>query len=409
MKVLVANIGSTSFKFRLFDLSNGAERELGSGGVDRIGGTGGVMSFAMGSTGVPSLRDEMPVLQIRDHGQAIAACLAALVESGVLANAADLDAVAFKAVLAGDAPPVAFVDDKLLAAMEYYAPAAPAHNPAYVVAMRSFRTALGPKMPLVAAFEPGFHRTIPARRWLYACPAEWTQKYGIRRLGYHGASHRYVSKKVAELMGAGRARRIITCHLGGSSSICAVRDGQSVATSMGFSPQSGLPQSGRVGDFDPYALAVVARETGKSLGEMLAELGQRGGLAAMSGTSGDVRDIYAAIAAGSEKAKLALDAFVTSIRDFIGAFLVELGGADALAFTGGIGENNPPLRAAICENLDFAGIRLDPAKNTNTKCEARIDASGESCAIWVLPTNEELVVARQARELLLEGDRKWVS
>jgi acetate kinase len=399
MIILVANIGSTSFKFRLFDLSSGggadarAERELASGGVERIGGEGGAMSFA------PAGRGKLSRLcRCADHGQAIQACLAAMIEAGVLTDSSALAAVAFKAVMAGECEPVAFVDEKLLAAMEYYYPAAPAHNPAYVAAMRSFRSALG-GVKLVAAFEPGFHRTIPPHRRCYAAPPEWQEKLGIRRYGYHGASHRYIAERTSQLMG-GRARRIISCHLGGSSSICAVRDGASVATSMGFSPQTGLPQSKRVGEFDPYALALVARETGKSLEQMLEELGSQAGLAGMSGTSGDLRDILAAAAAGNGRAALALEAFVTSARDYIGAYLVELVGADALVFTGGMGEHSPLLRSKICRELGFAGIVLDEKKNVLVEGESRIESAASSAAIWVMPTNEELIVARQAKELL---------
>jgi len=392
MKILVSNIGSTSFKFRLFDFDGGRERELAAGGVDRIGSSGGVMSYAP-SGGAKTTRP----CACADHAAAITACLEAMAASGVLAGPGDIGAVAFKAVMAGDAPAVTLVDEQVLSQMEYFYPVAPAHNPPYVAAMRSFAKVL-PQAPLVAAFEPGFHRTIPQRRRIYAVPPEWDAKLGIRRYGFHGASHRYVSQRARELQPA--ARRIISCHLGGSSSLCAVRDGASVATSMGFSPQSGLPQSNRVGDFDAYALALVARQTGMNLEQMLKALGESGGLAAMSGTSGDMRDILSAMQAGSAKARLAFEAFVTAIRDNLGAFLVELGGADAIVFTGGIGENAPPLRWAVCTGLGFAGVVLDESKNAAAKGEMRIEAASSACAIWVMPTNEELVVARQAMELL---------
>ena len=393
MMILVSNIGSTSFKFRLFAVGDGGERELAAGGVDRIGGQGGAFSFAPAGGSKSTRACPCP-----NHGAAITACLDVLVEAGVLDSPQSLGAIAFKAVMAGDCDPIMRVDDKLLAAMEYFVPVAPAHNPAYIAAMRSFRQAL-PGVPLVAAFEPGFHRTIPARRRTYALPDGWEEKFGIRRYGYHGASHRYISQRVVELMGQ-PARRIISCHLGGSSSICAVRDGASVANSFGFSPQSGLPQTQRVGEFDCFGLAIVQRETGMGLEKMLDALGNKAGLAALSGTSGDMRDIRAAAAKGSARAQLALDAFVTAVRDYIGAYLVELGGADAIAFTGGIGENNPSLRDDICRGLEFAGVALDETKNASAAGECRIDREGSKTALWVMPTNEELVVARQAVELL---------
>jgi acetate kinase len=264
--------------------------------------------------------------------------------------------------------------------------------------MRSFRRTLA-GVPLVAAFETGFHRDIPPRRRWYAVPAEWEKKYGIRRYGYHGASHRYVAWRLNQLMGR-HARKVVSLHLGGSSSLCAIRDGVSVATSMGFSPQSGVPQSRRVGDFDSFALSLVARETHQSLDAMLAALGSSGGLASMSGTSGDFRDIAAAADAGDARAKLARDVFVTSVRDYLGAYLVELGGADVIVFTGGIGQNSSAIRSAVCRGMDFMGILLDDAKNALAKDEARIDSAGSKTAIWVLPANEELIVARQAVQLL---------
>jgi acetate kinase len=392
MKILVANIGSTSFKFRLFDFAAG-ETELASGGVERIGQSGGMMSCQ--PAGGQKQSGPCPCV---DHGAAIKACLAAMVESDVLADAKALDAVAFKAVMAGDCEAIVFVDDALIERMEYYFPAAPAHNPAYVAAMKSFRATLG-GTPLVAAFEPGFHRTIPPRRQCYAIPTDWQEKYGIRRYGYHGASHRYIAGRTRELMGE-KAGRIISCHLGGSSSICAIRDGVSVATSMGFSPQTGLPQSRRVGEFDAFALALVARETGMSLEQMLDALGNESGLAVLSGTSGDMRDIEDAAGKGDERCILTLDAFATAIRDYIGAYLVELGGADAICFTGGIGQKSPILRGMILRGLEFAGVKLDAVRNEKTKDEGRIDAAESATALWVIPTNEELVVARQARELI---------
>ena len=393
MLILVANIGSSSFKFRLFDFSGQAQRELARGGVDRIGAEGGVLEFA--PAGKDPARSPCPCAE---HAQAIRACVEALVGSGVLERPEALDAVAFKAVMGGQCPPVALVDEALLERMEYYAPSAPAHNPAYVAAMRGFRAALG-ETPLVAAFETGFHRTIPQRRRLYACPPAWARRFGIRRYGYHGASHRYVAQRTRELMGR-RARRVVSCHLGGSSSLCAVRDGASVATSMGFSPQSGLPQGTRVGEFDPFALAVVGRATGMTLGQMLEALGAGCGLAGLSGTSGDGRDIEAAAEAGDERAALALEVFVTAVRDYLGAYLVELGGADAVVFTGGIGQHSPLVRSKVCAGLDFAGIVLDEAANASAEGECRIDSGDSAAAVWVMPTNEELIVARQAAELL---------
>jgi acetate kinase len=265
-----------------------------------------------------------------------------------------------------------------------------------------------PQIPLVAAFETGFHLTVPDRLRYYAVPYDWAQTMHLQRWGFHGASHRYIATRTAELLGCGDLR-IISCHLGGSSSLCAIRGGKSAMTSMGMSPQSGLPQNNRVGDFDPFALPLVMQRTGKTLDEALAFLANEGGLKGISGTSGDMRDVEEALAAGSERAKLAFDVYVSEIRRYLGSLLVELGGADVLVFTGGIGENGASVRAAVCSNLSELGIVLDVSANANVgqipnlsylKGETPIHAGESRAQIWVVPTNEELIVARQAKELL---------
>jgi len=396
VKILVSNIGSTSFKFRLFDVSSSGERELAGGGADRIGGAGGQMKLVVAGRASEARRD------FADHGEAIEAVLAHLAGEGVLAGAGDLDAVAFKAVVGGGAPPVCEVDDALIERMERFSPVAPAHNPPYVAAMRQFRRSM-PEAKLVATFEDGFHADMPDRRKLYACPPAWAEENGVRRYGYHGASHRWVARRIGRLMP--EARRIISCHLGGSSSLCAIRDGQSVATSMGLTPQSGLPQATRVGDFDAFGLKLMAERTGRGMDDLLAELASGAGLAGVSGTSGDIRDIEAGVAAGDQRCRLALDLYVTAARDYLGAYLVELGGADAVAFTGGIGQHSPLVRAGVLDGLAFAGIEADADANEAMQEEGRIDSPGSRAAIWVLPANEERIVARLAADFLAANPR----
>lgn len=403
MKVLVSNIGSTSFKFRLFEMDGRTEREIASGGADRIGGAGGVIKWQIGGGA-----RQVQSLDFADHGDAILHVLEILRAGGALASNADLNAVAFKAVMAGDYAPVALVNDELLARMEYFIPICPAHNPPYIAAMRMFRKVLA-GTPLVAAFETGFHRSIPPRRKFFAVPMEWATKYGVHKYGFHGASHRYIATRTAELMGPGTGR-IISCHLGGSSSLCAIRHGQSVAASMGLSAQSGLPQGTRAGEFDPFAFALLKKAANMDADDVLKALGSKSGLAALSGTSGDMRDICDAAVGkspspdGGQRARMTMELFVTAVRDFVGAYLVELGGADALVFTGGIAENNAWLRTQVCQGMEFAGIKLDDKKNESAAGEARVDADGSLTAVWVMPTNEELIVARQAVELL--GNRQ---
>jgi acetate kinase len=289
------------------------------------------------------------------------------------------------------------VDDKVLSAMEAYKDVAPAHNPPYVAAMRLLAREV-PEMPLVAAFETGFHETIPAAERLYAVPSDWVAKYGIRRHGFHGASHRYLAERTATLLGKADAK-IISCHLGGSSSLCAIKNGASQAVSMGMSPQSGLPQNNRVGDFDPFALPALMRGTGKTLEQLLDDLATRSGLLGLCGHN-DLRDIENQAKAGNAAAKQAIDVYVASVRHYLGAYLVVLGGADAIVFTGGIGENSASMRAAVCANLDWFGIRLDPLANDTAKGEMPIQARGSRVQLWIMPTNEELIVARQARDLV---------
>lgn len=392
MKVLVANLGSTSFKYRLFDMSG--ERQLARGGIERIGSAESACFVEIGSH-----REEI-TRQVPDHAVAVRQCLDQLTdpEHGCLQDASEVAAIGFKAVHGGRVSGVQRVTADVLAAMEEMGQVAPAHNPPYIKAMRLLGERL-PDIPLVAAFEPGFHATVPDRMRFYAAPYEWGTDYHIQRWGFHGASHRYIATRVAELTGRDDAR-VISCHLGGSSSLCAIRGLESVTTSMGMSPQSGLPHNNRVGDFDPFAIPVVMKATGKSLDEVLDDLACRSGLLGLSGVSGDVRDLEAAAADGNERAQLALDMFTSEIRRFLGGMLVELGGADVIVFTGGIGENGVNVRTAVCSGLEELGITLDAAKNAAAQGEASVHAESSRTQIRIVPTNEELIVARQTKQLL---------
>jgi len=410
MKILVANLGSTSFKYRLFDMDGERVREDARGGVERIGSAESLSKVEIGD-----FRRQQK-LAAPDHAAAVRQCLAELTDPqfGCLEDAAQVSAIGFKAVHGGAATGVQRVTEELLAAMEQMSRVAPGHNPPYIRAMRLLHEKL-PEIPLVAVFETDFHRTIPDRNRFYAVPHEWAEKFHVRRWGFHGASHRYIATRTAELLGKGKGKadasgpqrstlnaqlRIISCHLGGSSSICAIRDGQSVATSMGMSPQSGLPQNNRAGDFDPFAIPVVMEKTGKSLGEVLDVLAGQSGLAGLSGVGGDLRDLDEAVEAGNARAQLALDVFASSVRHYLGAYLVELGGAEAIVFTGGIGENRPAFREMVCRDLEELGIVLDGEANRSAAGEVPIHAAASRTEIWVVPTNEELIVARLAKQLL---------
>jgi acetate kinase len=319
-------------------------------------------------------------------------------QSGCLKDAGEVAAIGFKAVHGGRVSGVQRVTADVLAAMEEMNLVAPAHNPPYIKAMRLLADKL-PEMPLVAAFETGFHQTIDDRLRYYPIPYEWGEKLQIRRWGFHGASHRYIAMRTAQLLER-YDLRIISCHLGGSNSLCAIRGQQSVATTMGMSPQTGLPHNNRVGDFDPFAIPLIMQAEGLSLHQVLDTLAEKSGLLGLSGISGDVRDLEEAAAAGKARAKLALDVFAAEIRRHLGGMLVELGGADAIVFTGGIGENGVNVRSAVCANLEGLGIELDPQLNSTAKGETKISKDASPTQIWVIPTNEELVVARQTKHLL---------
>ncbi|MEX0654192.1 MAG: acetate/propionate family kinase [Phycisphaeraceae bacterium] len=400
MLILVANLGSTSFKYKLFDLAPDSAtppRVLGSGSADRIGDAESAWQATVGE------HADEGAAHLPDHAAAVQLHLDALQRFEAIRSISDIDAIGFKAVHGGPISGAVVVDDDVLATMQRFADVAPAHNPPYIAAMRAFRDML-PGVTQVAAFETGFHQSIPLARQVYGIPHEWTEQLGIRRYGFHGASHRYIATRLGELDPS--ATRIINFHLGGSSSVCAIRDGRSVANSFGMSAQSGLFHNNRVGDFDVFALRKLMA-AGHELPDILTRLSKEGGWLGVSGVSADVRDVQAAAAQGNERAQLAVDAFTEGCRHYLGAYLVALGGADAISFTGGIGQHDATLRAAVCDGLGFAGVRLDAAKNKKVtgKDEQRIDAAEGDVAVWVLPTNEELIVARQTAEVLSHAAR----
>ncbi len=389
MMVLVANLGSTSFKYRLFDMTT--ESQLARGGVERIGAASSRAFVQIGD-----YKGELE-LAVPHHGIAVKACIDQLTDPkfGCLKSSSEISAIGFKAVHGGRLQGVFRIDSSVLDAMEEVNSVAPAHNPPYIAAMRQLSSTAS-DIPLVAAFETDFHRTIPEAQQHYAIPSEWAEALPIRRWGFHGASHRYIGWRTGQLLGREDAR-IVSCHLGGSNSLCAIQNGKSVATTMGMSPQSGLPQNNRIGDIDPFCLPLLMKHTGKSLEEVLKVLANQGGLLGISGgLSGDIRDLEAASESGNAKAKLALDVFTSEIRRHLGGMMMAMGGADAIVFTGGIGENSRSVRAGVCKGLEDMGIAIDLDLNQKTGAiEARLDRADSKIQLWVVPTNEELIVARQ--------------
>lgn len=387
--ILVANIGSTSFKFRLFEMPS--ERLLAKGGAERIRSAESPWSFAVTGKTATSGSTPMP-----DYDAAIAFFEKQLVEAGVVKSFGELAAVGFKPVMAKDISGTQVMDERVLRAMEDIYTLLPAHNPPYVAAVRSFNR-LYPQLPCIGTFETAFYDSLPRAASRFPVPLDWEKRLGIRRTGFHGASHRFVNLRAAELRGTDKLR-VISCHLGGSSSICAAVNGKAVDSSWGMTPQSGLPQNNRSGDLDVFAALYVAKDLGLGLDEVEKQLGTNSGLKGMSGLpTGDYRDIKAAADAGNDDAASAIDVFVNSVRGYIGRFLVGLNGCDALVFTAGMGENNPDLRERICANLDFCGLKLDPAANAACKAsEAVISAPDSRIEVRVIPTNEEIVIARNA-------------
>lgn len=390
--ILVANIGSTSFKFRLYEMPT--ERLLARGGVDRIGSSASAWTIQIGQEPVEEGTGHFP-----DYGSAVA-----LVEEKltgrVLGSFAELTAFGFKPVMARGISGTQVFNEKVLEAMAAFSPVFPAHNPPYINAVRQFQAAY-PKIPCLGLFETAFYDEIPEANRHFAIPEKWETEYGVLRMGFHGASHRFVSQRLAEIKETNELR-IITCHLGGSSSMACVRNGVARDSSWGMTAQSGLPHNNRVGDFDSFALLYVMQTFGVTPEQAAQELSKEGGLKGLSGLdSGDLRDVLSAAEAGQPRAQLALDVFVSSIRKYLGQFLVELNGADALVFTAGIGENNPLVRSRVCEGLDFCGLRLDEEKNSATRAtEALISAPDSKIEVWVLPTNEEIVIARSVFQKL---------
>jgi acetate kinase len=385
MLILVANLGSTSFKYRLFRMAEDGGEVIAKGAYERVS----------------------------DYAAVIDEALASLQRDGIIQSADEIDAVGFKTVLGKDLSGCVIADQQVIDALEGFTAVAPAHNPPYAAGIRQFGKSL-PKARLVALFETAFYQWTTAASATYAVPGPW-RDIGIRRYGFHGASHKFIAERSAELCGredvariarrlyldgpqpvAGAPFRVVSCHLGGSSSITGMRNGVAIGSSMGFSPQSGLPQNNRVGELDSGAIPYAMRTLGITLDEAEHQLAKASGLLGISGVSNDIRDIYAAAAGGNPAAQLALDTLVHSIRHWTGAFHFDLGGLDALVFTAGIGENGAAIRAAVCANLEPFGIRLDAEKNAACNaCEAVISTAGSPVTILVIPANEELVLARE--------------
>ena len=390
MKVLVSNVGSTSLKFKLFDLPE--ERVLCEAKVERVGNVeDAIYSYKNILTGYSEKNDRCSV---PDYSAGIKMFLDSMTDAvhGVVESTDVVEAVGFKTVLAKGFYGIHELTEEVLGAMRDFLFVAPAHNAPYLEAISQFRKVM-PKAVPVGVFETAFHTTIPLERRMYTIPYEWYEKYGIMRMGYHGASHSYIAEQA-------NAPKVISCHLGGSGSVCAIENGKSVDSSFGFSLQTGIPHANRVGDVDPYIIPFLMNE-GMSMDEVLKGMSKDGGMLGMSGVSNDMREITEAAEAGNKRAELALDVFATSIIRHIGSYYAELGGLDKLVFTGGIGENQYLLRQKICSGLKHMGIVLDEELNSKTRGEGVISTPDSPVTVAVIAANEELGVARRTYDYIL--------
>ncbi|SHN81904.1 acetate/propionate family kinase [Desulfitobacterium chlororespirans] len=387
MLILICNVGSTSLKFKLYTMPD--THILCEAKIERVGSANGIYSFRNNLNGAEESREG---LNIPGYSEGINLFLKDLVDSGkgAIRTIDQVDAIGFKTVIAKGYYGVHELSDEVIAAMEAYIKVAPAHNPPYIEAIRKFKEILPDKL-FVGVFETAFHKTIPQERRMYSIPYEWYENYDIQRLGYHGASHGYISRQVEKRIG--KQYKLISCHLGGSGSLCAVLDGKSVDSSFGFSPQTGIPHANRAGDIDANIIPFLLGQ-GLTVEEIFKGIDKNGGLLGISGVSNDLRDIEEAAAQGNERAKLAIDVYADSIIKYIGSFYAVLGGLDYLVFTGGIGENSSVIRQKICSRLTHLGVELDEAGNVEGPKERVISADTSKVKVCIIPTNEEEGIAQ---------------
>ena len=397
MKVLVINCGSSSLKYQLIDMVN--EEALAQGLVERIGIEGSVLTQKVEGKDKYIVKEQM-----KDHKDAIRLVLAALVDenNGVIKSMDEISAVGHRVVHGGEKYKESVViNDEVKANIEECFKLAPLHNPANMIGIKACEE-LMPNTPMVAVFDTAFHGTMPEDAYLYALPYELYEKHGIRKYGFHGTSHKYVSQTCAEVMGRDiKDLKIITCHLGNGASLCAVKNGVSVDTSMGFTPLEGLAMGTRCGNIDPAIVTFLMKEEGLSVDEVNDLLNKKSGVLGISGISSDFRDIEdAAFNKGNRRAQLALRIFEYKIRTTIGAYAAAMNGVDAIAFTAGVGENDKATRKAVCEYLGYLGVKIDDEANDIRGERRVISAADSKVKVMLIPTNEELAIARETKRLV---------
>ena len=396
MKIFVVNAGSSSLKYQLIDMDN--EQVLAKGLCERIGVTGAI-SHKTADGREYSAETPMPT-----HSEAFAAVVYALTKSDakVIDSFDEISAIGHRIVQGGSIfPNSCLVTPDVIDKIEKLGALAPLHNPAHVLAIRACIKTFGDKIPQVVVFDTSFHQTMPPKAYMYPLPYEYYEKYGVRKYGAHGTSHRFVSDRVAAVEGKPKKDlKIITCHLGNGCSITAIKDGVCVDTSMGFTPLDGFMMGTRSGTIDPSALTYIAEKEHLSPEDVNTICNKKSGMLGISGISNDNRDICAAAEAGNKRAQLAIEMQRYEILKFVGSYIAAMNGVDAIAFTGGIGENDPELRKSVCDNLSFVGVEIDDAQNKLRGKEVKISTDNSRVNVYVIPTNEELAIARDTLAII---------
>lgn len=400
MNVLVINAGSSSLKYQLFNMDNKAV--LAKGLCERIGIDGRLTHTN------PNKEEKYKAdVPMKDHADAIRAVINILIDKewGVIESMSEIDAVGHRVVHGGEyfADSV-LINDEVIKAIEACVPLAPLHNTANLIGISACKDVMGENIPQVAVFDTAFHQTMPPEHYMYALPYEYYEKYKIRRYGFHGTSHKYVSQQASEMLGIPIENlRLVTCHLGNGSSIAAIKGGKSMDTSMGFTPLAGLPMGTRAGNIDPAIISFLCDHEHKHADEIIDILNKKSGMLGISGVSSDFRDLDSAIEEGNPRAKLAKDMFNLSVKKIIGSYIAEMGGVDAIVFTAGVGENDRSVRWDVCEHMEYLGIKIDPEKNKFRGRQMDISIDYARVRVLVIPTNEELVIAEDTERLVNEA------
>ena len=396
MKVLVLNCGSSSLKYQVIDMET--EETMCSGNFERIGSE---KSFLTHKVNGQKIKLEE---HVKDHAEALEHVMGQITheEYGIIKELSEIDAIGHRIVQGGDRySHSVLVDDKVIKDIEELASLAPLHNPPALLGIDACKKVM-PGTPMAVVFDTAFHQTLPKHRYIYPIPYEYYEKYGVRKYGAHGTSHKFVSRRVAELMGKPvEDLKIINCHIGQGASICAIQNGKCVETSMGLSPVAGIPMGSRTGDIDPSVITFIMKKEGLSADEMDTLINKKSGLLGISGISADNRDIEMADKEGNERARLALDHYHYAIAAYIARCVVAMNGVDVITFTAGVGERGQDSRSEICRQLGFLGVKLDEQVNQDAfAVEAKISAPDSKVEVYVVPTNEELMIARDTKELV---------